>query len=79
LFQKKIISLYVEGGSQLATNLIRENLVNRVSLYLNPSFLGAGPAAIADFGISSLNERPRLHHLKSEWLGDDLYLTGSLA
>ncbi len=78
LFQKKIITLFVEGGSLLAASLMQEKLVNRISLYQNPSFLGAGPSALSDFGLTKLSERPKLQNIQSQWIGEDFYLTGKL-
>lgn len=78
LFERKLINLMLEGGSNLATSFLQAGLVNRVSLYLNPSFLGAGPSAIGDLGLEQLALRPKLKNTQSEWIGDDLYLTGRL-
>lgn len=78
LYQKKIINLFLEGGPNLATQFLKEGLVNRVSLYLNPSFLGSGASTLGDFGLTELSVRPRLKNMTSEWLADDLYLSGRL-
>ncbi len=78
LYQKKIINILIEGGASIATAFMREKLVQRVSLYMNPSFLGAGKMALHDFGVTDLNSRPHLKNLKHEWLGSDLYLTGRI-
>ena len=78
LFERKFVCLMLEGGSDLATSFIREALVDRVSLYLNPSFLGAGTSVLGDLGLATLDQRPRLKNIESTWLGDDLYLTGTL-
>jgi len=76
LFELKIISVLVEGGSQIATALFQEKLVDRVSLYQNPSFFGAGIPGLQDLGIQSLNERILLKNIESEWIGHDHYITG---
>lgn len=78
LYQKKIINILIEGGAQIATAFMKEKLVNRLSLYMNPSILGTGPSALHDFGVTQLNARPHLKNLKHEWLGEDLYLTGRI-
>jgi len=78
LFEKKMINLFLEGGKNLASHFIQEHLVQRVSLFLNPSFLGNGISALGELNINSLNNRPRLTELKSSWFGDDLYLSGKL-
>jgi diaminohydroxyphosphoribosylaminopyrimidine deaminase/5-amino-6-(5-phosphoribosylamino)uracil reductase len=78
LYEKKFISLLLEGGSSLATSFMSQGLINRVSVYLNPSFLGAGPTALSDFGLGYLDERPRLTNIQSTKFGDDFYITGKL-
>jgi diaminohydroxyphosphoribosylaminopyrimidine deaminase/5-amino-6-(5-phosphoribosylamino)uracil reductase len=78
LFQKKIITLFLEGGANLASEFLREKLINRVSLYLNPSFLGVGPSTLTDFGLNSLGNRPRLKDIESCWLGEDFHLSGRI-
>lgn len=78
LFQRKIINILLEGGANLASEFLREKLVNRVSLYLNPSFLGTGANSLSDFGLSSLSERPRLRDIESCWLGEDFHLSGRI-
>lgn len=78
LFDKKIISLYLEGGAKLAGEFLKRGLVNRVDLYLNPSFLGAGKNALEDFGITSLEKRPHLSELETQWIDGDLFMTGKL-
>lgn len=78
LFEKKLINLFLEGGAQLAGEFIKKKLVNRVSLYMNPSFLGTGASTLGDIGVKLLNERPRLTEMESSFKGEDLYLTGRL-
>jgi diaminohydroxyphosphoribosylaminopyrimidine deaminase / 5-amino-6-(5-phosphoribosylamino)uracil reductase len=78
LFHKKIINILLEGGPTLAGSMMKKNLIDRVSLYLNPSFIGEGLNSLQDFKLQELNLRPKLSSLNSFWLGEDLYLTGKL-
>lgn len=78
LFEKNIISVFLEGGAHLATAFMKLGLVDRVSVYLNPSFLGAGKTALEDFGLETLAQRPRLENVNFELLGEDLFLSGNL-
>lgn len=43
LSAKKITSILVEGGAGLASSLIEENLVNRLSIFIAPKLMGNGP------------------------------------
>lgn len=76
LFQRKIINILLEGGANLASAFLREKMIKRVSLYLNPSFLGEGKSSLSDLGLTQLDMRPKLSQVSSQWLGEDLYLTG---
>jgi diaminohydroxyphosphoribosylaminopyrimidine deaminase / 5-amino-6-(5-phosphoribosylamino)uracil reductase len=76
LFARKLISLYLEGGAQLSAAFMQAGLVDRVSVYLNPSFLGAGPGAMGDLGLKQLAQRPQLTQVTGQWLGEDFCLTG---
>lgn len=78
LFNRKMINLFLEGGSNLASSFIRENLVNRVSLFMNPSFLGNGKDALGDLGFNTLDGRPFLQQTESRWMDGDLFITGRL-
>lgn len=78
LYQRKLMNLMLEGGPTLATSFLREGFINRISLFLNPSFLGSGKNSILDLGISKLDERPQLKNVESTWLDGDLLVTGRL-
>lgn len=78
LFEKKFMNLMLEGGSTLASAFLSEKLINRVSLFMNSSFLGDGKSALGNFGLTELNQRPRLKQLESRWIEDDLFITGRL-
>ena len=78
LFQKKIMNLMLEGGPKLATEFLKENLIDRVSLYQNPSFMGQGQSILGDLNLATLNSRPRLTQIESKWIGEDHFLTGRI-
>lgn len=65
----------LEGGPTLAAAFWRAGLVDRVTLYLAPSLLGSGPAAVGDLGIPSITGQARLRFTAVEPCGDDLKIT----
>lgn len=79
LFSKGFINLMLEAGSCLATEFMKEDLIDRISLYQNPSFIGNGKSFLGNLDLISLNSRPTLKNIESEWLGGDLYITGQLS
>ncbi len=78
LYQKKIVNILLESGPGLATLFLKENLIDRISIYQNPSFLGSGRDLFHELNIPSLHKRPRLLDVQTKWIGDDHYLTGRL-
>ncbi len=78
LFKKGMINLMLESGPELSGAFIREGLVDRVSLFQNPSFLGEGKSLFGNLNIHGLKTRPRLTQVESRWIGEDHFLTGRL-
>jgi diaminohydroxyphosphoribosylaminopyrimidine deaminase/5-amino-6-(5-phosphoribosylamino)uracil reductase len=76
LYQQGIANVLLEGGAQLASSFLREKQVQRISHYLNPSYLGQGKSALDDYGVRDLSHRIHLKHVEYMALGDDFYLSG---
>ena len=76
LYQQGIVNVLLEGGAQLASAFLGENHVQRISHYLNPSYLGQGKSAINDYGLTDLSRRIQLKHVEYSVLGEDFYLSG---
>lgn len=79
LFRRNIISVMIESGPALASAFFHKGLLDRISLYQNPSFLGQGMSLFHELGIKQLTDRPILKDIESEWIGEDHYLTGRIA
>jgi diaminohydroxyphosphoribosylaminopyrimidine deaminase / 5-amino-6-(5-phosphoribosylamino)uracil reductase len=65
----------LEGGPTLAAAFWRAGLVDRVVAYLAPALLGAGAAAVADLGISTIDDAARLRLDDVTQVGADVRLT----
>jgi diaminohydroxyphosphoribosylaminopyrimidine deaminase/5-amino-6-(5-phosphoribosylamino)uracil reductase len=78
LSKRKLVNVLLEGGSHLAGSFLQAGLINRVTLYLNPSFLGEGPGAVSNIGVPRLDLRPKLRNVQINWIGEDLMLTGRI-
>lgn len=76
LFKRNLYSLMLESGSCLASDFLKEGLIDRVSLYQNPSFLGEGKGIFRNLDLKNLAQRPHLKEMTTFWLGEDLYLSG---
>ncbi|MFI7365564.1 bifunctional diaminohydroxyphosphoribosylaminopyrimidine deaminase/5-amino-6-(5-phosphoribosylamino)uracil reductase RibD [Streptomyces sp. NPDC050149] len=75
LHGRGVRSVLLEGGPTLAGAFVAAGLVDRVVGYLAPVLLGAGPAALADAGISTITQALRLDVTETVRIGPDLRIT----
>jgi 3,4-dihydroxy 2-butanone 4-phosphate synthase/GTP cyclohydrolase II len=71
-------SLMVEGGAGIITSFLSERLVDRMILTIAPTLVG-GLRAVNYLEQSDLVHLPRLRDPRSEWMGNDLILSGRLS
>jgi diaminohydroxyphosphoribosylaminopyrimidine deaminase / 5-amino-6-(5-phosphoribosylamino)uracil reductase len=71
LASEGVQSLLLEGGPTLATAFLREELVDKLLLFVAPTLAGSGPRWVDELGGSIA-----LARLESERVGDDVLLTG---
>lgn len=67
--------LLLEGGPTLAAAFWRSGLVDRLTVYLAPSLLGAGRPAVPDLGIATIADQARLDITDVRRCGTDLRIT----
>ncbi|WP_406388588.1 bifunctional diaminohydroxyphosphoribosylaminopyrimidine deaminase/5-amino-6-(5-phosphoribosylamino)uracil reductase RibD [Streptomyces sp. NBC_00887] len=75
LHRRGIRSVLLEGGPVLAGSFVAAGAVDKVVGYLAPVLLGAGPAALADAGISTISQALRLDVTETVRIGPDLRIT----
>ncbi|MFB8117820.1 bifunctional diaminohydroxyphosphoribosylaminopyrimidine deaminase/5-amino-6-(5-phosphoribosylamino)uracil reductase RibD [Streptomyces sp. NPDC056465] len=75
LHERGIRSVLLEGGPVLAGSFVAAGAVDTVVGYLAPVLLGAGPAALADAGISTISQALRLDVTETVRIGPDLRIT----
>ncbi|MDN3295776.1 bifunctional diaminohydroxyphosphoribosylaminopyrimidine deaminase/5-amino-6-(5-phosphoribosylamino)uracil reductase RibD [Streptomyces ficellus] len=75
LHARGVRSVLLEGGPTLAGSFVAAGAVDKVVGYLAPVLLGAGPAALADAGITTLTDALRLHVSETVRIGPDLRVT----
>ncbi|MFE5242669.1 MULTISPECIES: bifunctional diaminohydroxyphosphoribosylaminopyrimidine deaminase/5-amino-6-(5-phosphoribosylamino)uracil reductase RibD [unclassified Streptomyces] len=75
LHARGIRSVLLEGGPVLAGAFVAAGAVDTVVGYLAPVLLGAGPAALADAGISTISQALRLDVTETVRIGPDLRIT----
>ena len=73
---QNITSVFCEGGSELASGLIRARLVDKIMFHIAPKLLGKGINALGDIGIAGIGEAIRMTDVNVERAGDDILVTG---
>jgi diaminohydroxyphosphoribosylaminopyrimidine deaminase / 5-amino-6-(5-phosphoribosylamino)uracil reductase len=71
-----VSSILVEAGSQLASAMVRDNLVDKLHLFIAPKMLGGGSRSFLGLGIDRMSEI--IGFRSAEWThaGDDMLFTG---
>ncbi len=72
LGDRDVRHVYLEGGPTLAGAFVAAGLVDRVVAYTAGLLLGAGPSALAEAGVRTLDGAPRLRITDTTMLGDDV-------
>ncbi len=75
LHARGVRSVLLEGGPALAGAFLEAGAVDRVIGYIAPALLGAGPAALADAGITNISAALRLDLTEAVRIGPDLRIT----
>ncbi|WP_033036999.1 bifunctional diaminohydroxyphosphoribosylaminopyrimidine deaminase/5-amino-6-(5-phosphoribosylamino)uracil reductase RibD [Streptomyces monomycini] len=79
LYERDVRSVLLEGGPTLAGAFLAAHAVDKVVGYLAPVLLGAGPAALGDAGIATIDQALRLEVTDTVRLGPDLRITATPA
>ena len=78
LAQRNISSLLIEGGAQIITSILINNLANRLVTIIAPKILGKGIEAVGDLKISNLDLAKILSIRKISRSGEDIILDSRL-
>ncbi|WP_434062052.1 bifunctional diaminohydroxyphosphoribosylaminopyrimidine deaminase/5-amino-6-(5-phosphoribosylamino)uracil reductase RibD [Actinotalea lenta] len=72
LAEHEVRHVLVEGGPTVAAAFLRAGLVDEVHAYLAAAYLGAGPAAVGDLAITSIDGALRLTVTEATIVGGDV-------
>jgi diaminohydroxyphosphoribosylaminopyrimidine deaminase/5-amino-6-(5-phosphoribosylamino)uracil reductase len=78
LADREVRHLLLEGGPRLAAAFLAAGAIDEVVWYVAPVMLGAGPGALADFGIGTLADGIRLRDVRVEQVGEDARISGRI-
>lgn len=74
----KMTSILLEGGPTLATEFLKQGLVDKVSFMIAPAILGEGKNSLNNLGFNSLSEKIELKNSTTQILGKDILIEGYL-
>ena len=75
---RKISSILIEGGAQIITSVLKNNLANRLVTIIAPKIIGSGIEAVGDLNIRSLGAAKILSIQKISRCGDDIIIDSRL-
>ena len=76
LGEMQITSILVEAGSQLASAMIKDNVVDKLHVFIVPKLLGGGTRSLLGVGRDRMEDILDLHDANWEQVGSDMLLTG---
>ena len=65
----------VEGGQQIYTSFVKENLFDDVLVFIGPKLLGDGISIVDSLGVPSIKRPVKLKLTSIEKVGDDALLS----
>ncbi len=80
LGERNIISLLIEGGPTLNEGALREGIVDKVMVFINPRIIGGekAPTLVGGEGIKDLYQTHSLSSVTYKKIGEDLLVEGYL-
>jgi diaminohydroxyphosphoribosylaminopyrimidine deaminase/5-amino-6-(5-phosphoribosylamino)uracil reductase len=78
LGSRGINSILVEGGQSLTSALLKDNLVDKIEVFVAPKLLGGGTRSIINVGINNMRDILQLKQTSWRQVGEDLHLTAYL-
>ena len=74
LWDRGVKHLMVEGGPTLASEFVRQELVDEFQIYLAPMLLGGSRTSLGDIGVGSIGDAVSLEVLETQSLGKDIFI-----
>jgi riboflavin-specific deaminase-like protein len=78
LGKREIMSVLVEGGSEIITSLLKANLADKMIIPISPRIIGKGLEAIGDLNINKISNAIKFSSFKTMKKGDDLIFEGTI-
>ena len=75
-----MMSLLVEGGSQINGSFMDQGLIDKILLFLSPKLIGdpLAPGIFSGTGVANLKDAISIKDLKVRKMGEDILVEGYL-
>ena len=73
--RRGLLEIFCEGGATLATELIRQEMVDRLELHLGPKIVGPGGPSLGDVGVETMPAAAGFRLVEAHVSGDDVVAT----
>ncbi|PMP77455.1 MAG: bifunctional diaminohydroxyphosphoribosylaminopyrimidine deaminase/5-amino-6-(5-phosphoribosylamino)uracil reductase RibD, partial [Sulfurihydrogenibium sp.] len=74
LYQNQIVHLLVEGGKEVITSFVRENIFDKISLFMAPKIIGEdGISSFGSLGVLDIKDSLKLKVDDFKRFGNDFY------
>ncbi len=78
LGKREIMSVLVEGGSEIITSLLKAGLVDKMIIPIAPKIVGKGLEAIGDLNINKISKSIKFSSFRTMKKGDDIIFEGTM-
>ncbi|TWH49092.1 bifunctional diaminohydroxyphosphoribosylaminopyrimidine deaminase/5-amino-6-(5-phosphoribosylamino)uracil reductase RibD [Sporomusa sp. KB1] len=78
LGERRITSVFVEGGAAINASLLAANLIDKVYCFIAPKILGgkAAPGPVGGIGVETVDQAILLEDIATQTIGTDVLLNG---
>lgn len=80
LGQRKITSIFVEGGAEVNASALAENVADKVHWFIAPKIIGGktAPGPVGGLGVSDMAQATVLEDIQVQTIGKDILMTAYL-
>ena len=78
LAQREITAMLIEGGAALVGDALKENVVDKMMVYVAPRIMGEGLDAVRGLHVRHLDEAIQLKRVSVGKIGEDILIEGYL-
>lgn len=80
LAKKRILSILIEGGAEVIGSALKDNLVDKMNIYIAPKILGDNDALSSVSGVNTfkINNAIQLNNLTLKKIGEDIFINADI-